>query len=154
MNATMDKVIADVTQDTLTNLAFLLPMDDGGQAAPEGGAESVVDPVTVTVGFDGPRTGSVRLTVARRMMTPLAINMLGLESDQTPTPEQQLDATREMANVVCGNLLPAVENPQSVFNVLPPVVWQDQVAPTDSAPAAKALLRLEDGEMLVELFMQ
>jgi CheY-specific phosphatase CheX len=156
MNAVMDRVLADVAGETMMNLAFLLSAEDGGDGPyAEGDAASVIDPVTVIVGFSGPRKGNLRLVVARRLLAPLAVNMLGLEPGEAPAIEQQVDALKEMANVVCGNLLPAVDDPQSVFNVLGPEVWQVLPPPAATkAPAASAFLRLEEGEVFIELHIE
>ncbi len=153
----INAVLENVTSETLMNLAFLLPAEAGGDgaAAPGGVALAQAQAAIATVGFDGPQKGFLKLAVGEQLLAPLAANMLGLDG-QPPTPDQQVDALKELANVICGNVLPAVRDAQSVFNVLAPQVRQGQSWPPSDAPsaAARADLCLEEGPVRVEWYFE
>jgi CheY-specific phosphatase CheX len=82
----------------------------------------------------------------------LAANMLGQAN--APPEEQQHDALGEVANVVCGNLLPRIAGAKEVFQLGPPqlVEWND--APGDDAGslAAEVQVGVEAGRIDLLLF--
>ena len=69
--------------------------------------------------------GSLALRVSRAMLPTLAANMLGLENPRLASPAQQQDALKEIANVICGNLLPHLTSPTDVFSVHEPRFLED-----------------------------
>lgn len=72
--------------------------------------------------FKGPRTGKLTLTVSRKVMTELAMNMLG-ELDEGESPDEKgRDAVKEILNMICGNLLTLWEGEDPVFNLSPPEI--------------------------------
>ncbi|HEY7878650.1 MAG TPA: chemotaxis protein CheX [Gemmatimonadaceae bacterium] len=75
-------------------------------------------PAAVCVTFTGPRSGRLTLRVCDNIFRALAENMLGLEGpDAAPW---RWDALGEMANVICGNVLPRLLGPDSQFTLSPP----------------------------------
>jgi hypothetical protein len=78
----------------------------------------------------------------------LAVNMLGLDDDVQVSPADQKDALREMLNIICGNLLPALAGDQAVFDIEAPEIFLHTDAgkpePTVNA-AGVARLVLEEG---------
>lgn len=66
----------------------------------------------MSVRFDGPMSGRLVVRLCGGMMNRLAANMLG-GTDGGPT--LQRDALGEVANVVCGNLLPLIAGPGAEF---------------------------------------
>jgi len=60
------------------------------------------------VDFTGRFTGGMELALSASVLAELAANMLGAEEGTTLSADEQRDALRELANVVCGNLLPAI----------------------------------------------
>jgi CheY-specific phosphatase CheX len=131
----LDQLLRQATEQTFEALAFMFPSEPA-QSRPE-------PTVAAEVAFTGPRAGCVRLTIPRRLAAPLAGNMLGLEDEQ-PTTEQQADALGEMANVICGNLLPALAGDEAVFDVLAPQVL-DGDCPEPPNPAARTRLAFAEG---------
>ena len=72
------------------------------------------------VRFSGPRSGILEVRIAGGLLPQLASNMLGTED----APEQTVvqDAFGEIANVICGNVLPKVAGPEAVFDLNAPQV--------------------------------
>ncbi len=121
MKRQLERIIVEVAETTCESLAFMFPMPP-----PEDGADPDADEdaLGASVEFSGPFEGVLAVTVPRQMLPHLAANMLGLAPDCT-TAEQRHDALRELCNVVCGNLLPAIAGPDPVFEVSPPQVADD-----------------------------
>jgi hypothetical protein len=79
--------------------------------------------------------------------------MLGV--DEPPATAQQYDALGEIANVICGNLLPRIAGPQAVFQLSPPRLLDDlSVVPEMVLSlAVEAQLGLEHGRVDLRLFV-
>lgn len=133
-----------MTCETLAFMFAMPPPEEG----PEPGEQEHAGVFRVRVYFEGPVDGSLVLSVPREMLPELAANMLGLDAEAT-TREQRTDAARELCNVVCGNLLPAVAGAEPVFSVSPPELCGDPAAP-DSVACVSARTWLDEGWVEVE----
>lgn len=101
------QVLHQVASQVLEEFCFLLPVSTPESTS--AGGES-----TVTVDFRGMCNGTLVVTASKSLMSPLTMNMLGEEED--PSLEQQQDALKEVANIICGNLLPIVcQTAEAVF---------------------------------------
>lgn len=137
------QLLAQVTEDTFASMAFLFP---GGDDAGPGD-----DRVTLSVAFAGPHRGRLEMSLPKAILNPLAVNMLGLDEGQTPAPDQKADAVKEVLNVICGNLLPLIDDPKAVYDVSPPVL-EPTNPPAALPPAASARVALEEGTVELRLF--
>lgn len=72
----------------------------------------------MAVAFRGPVTGRLEVWADETLLETLAMNMIG--GDAPPSRDIQLDALGEMANVICGNVLPALEDAGAVFRLAAP----------------------------------
>ena len=114
MNPT-EQAMLDVVEETLASLAFMFPVEPDTPAAP---APEAMERAVVELLRALP--GALLLSASSGMLEPLATNMLGLEDGACPSPEQKQDAFKELLNVICGNLLPAIASPREVFDVYEP----------------------------------
>jgi hypothetical protein len=149
MNKQHDEVLQSVAEETFESLAFLLPMPE---------PDDPVDAVSaiVTVGFNGPFNGELILTIPQAVLVELTANMLGLDEDGDIAVETQQDALKELANVVCGNVLPGIAGTTAVFNVAAPQL-NDAATPHSYgglSPAATARIHLDEGLATLELLTQ
>jgi hypothetical protein len=104
----------------------------------------------VRVAFSGPRSGELVVRVSRHLLPAIAANMLG--EGELPEASLERDALGELANVICGNVLPAIWGPATVFHLAPPEPLEDPGAVSAlGPPAAVAHIGLEDGR--VDLFL-
>ncbi len=73
-----------------------------------------------SVGFRGPRSGTLHVDFSSEIAGELALNMLGA----APPVDVALvrDALGEVANVVCGSLVPVLGGPGDIFQLGPPTV--------------------------------
>ncbi|RPI62341.1 MAG: chemotaxis protein CheX [Planctomycetaceae bacterium] len=142
MSNLWDDELAAVASETFETLAFMCPMGPD-ETSDKSGA------VSAWITFAGPFGGAIKLLVAPEMLTELATNMLGLDDESgPPTREQQLDALKELLNVICGNLLPRVAGSEAVFNVAAPTILADTSVPQNYAsaePAGQVGLLLDTG---------
>ena len=113
MNPAWQLALGRVVREVLEQQCFMLP-GESGAAAPEEAR------VVLEVDFEGARRGVLRLSLPDRMIEPIAQAMLG---EDAPLPlEDQYDAVRELANIVCGNALPLVLGERVVCELATPRV--------------------------------
>lgn len=150
MKDQINKTLYQVAEEILERLAFILSF-------PEEGMEEIdyKTSVTARVSFSGPFSGNLVMAISSQILPELAGNMLGLDDASETTKDQQIDAFKELMNVVCGNLLPAIGGKESVFNVdTPMVVAESEPYPMEDVKAAgSARLTLEEGQCDLTLFV-
>ncbi len=108
-----------------------------------------------TVPFDGPRRGRVAVGVSASLLPSIAANMLGF--DATPDAALQRDALGELANVVCGNVVPSLTGDGAAFRLGAPSAANGACA-LATQPGERLLAELalvtDDGDALVRLFLR
>jgi CheY-specific phosphatase CheX len=149
MNNTWKTALLQAAVLTFEELCFLFPetaLTEEQQHAPADAA--------VCVRFQGPFHGALQVRLCGQVLPLVAANMLG-EGD-TPTPSQQLDALGEIANIICGNLLPHIARAHEVFQLDAP-----QVVDADDTPASLSMacvtnvqLGLEQGRVDLGLWVE
>jgi CheY-specific phosphatase CheX len=145
MNDAIQRALYRVTESVLEQLAFIFSFPEEDRPPLEGPGI-----IGVRVAFAGPFSGALELRVSRDIGPELAGNMLGVEAGET-SPEQRDDAIKELINVICGNLLPAIAGKRAVFNVDPPVIVDAAEPEPGDPPLAEARLSLEEGECDIRL---
>ena len=145
LNAALYKTAASTFEEV--GFLFLLPeMDEEHREAQLEAA--------VSVEFDGPSTGRLVLSAHGGLLPVLTANMLG---EDGPAPvDQQQDALGEIANVVCGNVLPMIAGRTSVFRIaVPRALDAEELARCmREESAAQVQLPLEEGRADLALFMR
>lgn len=76
--------------------------------------------------FEGVIAGKVSILAQLPFLQTLARNLLGIDSDQTPSISESEDAFKEMANVILGNYLTEAYGPDTPFVLTNPQVEQKQ----------------------------
>lgn len=109
---------------------------------------------SVRVTFDGPLRGSLVLGVTEDVLGAAATNMLG--RDDAPVPLLQRDAVCELANVICGSLLPQIAGRRALFRLGVPE-WLDGESPglpgDTGAPMSETRVGLDEGRAEVALYI-
>jgi CheY-specific phosphatase CheX len=72
------------------------------------------------VRFKGIVNGQYSIVCQKEFASSLAKNVLGL--DEEPAEQDQKDALKEMANVLCGNMLTECYGDEEVFDLTPPEI--------------------------------
>ncbi|MHC4425104.1 MAG: chemotaxis protein CheX [Planctomycetota bacterium] len=109
-----DNMLTDALTQALETMAFLtiMPLEDD-MVAPE-------DTVLAEMSFKGPKTGTIQILAGLDFAKILAANIGALDEVDDETA---FDAVKELSNVTCGLLLPALgSSPADVFNVTVPTV--------------------------------
>jgi len=113
MNPAWKMALAQAVRDVLERQCFMLPAESAAERASD-------SRVVLEVDFDGERRGVLRLSLPDDMIEPIALAMLGEEG---PLPlQEQYDAVCELANIVCGNVLPLVVGERAVCELMSPRV--------------------------------
>lgn len=145
----LHSALAQATTSTFEELALLLAVP-ADVSAPDGAAGAPRPPCGVRVDFAGPWGGSVVVRVAEAVLDASAANMLGIAA--APDAPARRDALGELANVICGNVLPAIAGRAAVFALQAPR-W---IGAADAACAPADLrvattLEVDGGRIAVEL---
>lgn len=130
--------LIEAATDTFAALAFFfVEAGDPSQSL-------AVDGVAV-VDFDGPIHGRLAVRLSGGVLPALAANMLG--DDESPSLVMQRDALGEVANVICGNVLPRLVGAAAVFNLRAPRLdlGFDEACTIAHRSAAHASLIVEQG---------
>lgn len=126
---------------TFEQVAFLLLEPDDSMIVETIDAERVVE-------FSGPPDGYLALRVGGGILPGIAESMLGY--GDAPGRETQLDALGELANMICGSVVPLLGARDTLFRLrlrplaesgVPPAVATDHVA----RPLAAQRFRAEAG---------
>lgn len=126
-------------------LLYATPLTDPIQATPE---------AEIAVAFHGLLRGRLVLRAFDGLLPTLAANMMG--DDAAPPRQLQLDALGEVANVICGNLLPAVGGVDEIYGLDTPRAIGEATGGPDEIPelpVADVSLELEGGRAQVLLYL-
>jgi CheY-specific phosphatase CheX len=139
-----------VAEEILEKLAFMFsfPEDDRDETDYESA-------LAASVSFTGPFSGALVMVVSDQILPELTGNMLGIDDDEGTSLEQRHDALKELINVICGNLLPAIAGKHSIFHVNAPTILPEGTKITnDDKPVSVARLSIEDEPCDILLFVK
>jgi CheY-specific phosphatase CheX len=140
MSESLEAVLIGATQTALETTAFLFAEPFAPRAEE---AAPAAEPFVATVRFSGAHHGAFSIEFPARLLPVLATNVLG--EDEAPGDELQRDALGELANIICGNVLPALD-PAGKYSLGPPAVSvAAAVVSGDAARVAMGELQV-DGE--------
>jgi len=127
---------------TFEEMGFLLPTAEVDEEQRNAQAEAAV-----SVDFRGPFSGKLLMRVYGGLLPILAANMLGEED--APPKSLQYDALGEIANVICGNVLPGIAGSKEFFHVSAPRMTEN----IDLPPAAEVQVGFGLGRADLLLFI-
>ncbi len=131
---------------TFEQIGFLLPESEVTEA-------QAAAPVTASsrVRFRGPASGAMEIEVAGSFLPEMAMNMLG--TDGAAGGDVMLDALGEISNVICGNVLPSLTSPNSVYDLSAPETSSRPLPPcaTPEGRIARVVIGLNDGRAEITL---
>ena len=92
-----------------------------GEPADASAGQALADGHAVRVAFRGPFDGALHVAVSAPLAAALAANMLGIPlAHARADAALRQDALGELANVICGNVLPLVGGRAAVFHLAAP----------------------------------
>lgn len=143
MGRQIKHILTVVANETLEKLAFIFAFADDERVN-----DGPPPAMTGRVEFNGCFSGVLMVRISLGAVTELATNMLGLDDHCEISDAEQQDAFKEMLNVICGNLLPAIAGDRMEFHIGPPDVLSEDEARIEldkKDPLCVARLMLEDG---------
>jgi CheY-specific phosphatase CheX len=146
MLSTMEQFLSQATTATFEELALICP----DTKLSDEQSEALVD-VAVSVSFNGPLSGRLVLRASSAILPAMTENMLGADGDY-PFAVQR-DALGEIANVICGNLLPKVGGAEAVFVLSAPHEYLTGGEPQRCTPIARANLGIDHGRVVSQLLL-
>jgi CheY-specific phosphatase CheX len=147
-----DEILFQTAQATFESLAFLFSFSGEENV-------NVIDDsqLFAHVLFNGPFSGQLLLSISENILNELVQNMLGIESDEKISIEKMYDGLKELLNVVCGNLLPALVGKQEIFHInVPTTISQGEYKELiqKQPPFSRTRLDLENGKAIFTLLIQ
>jgi len=148
MNRTAEKILYRKSALIFEELGFLMPESDICDNFQTNNPGAVV-------AFHGPFTGCLLISLTGEILSTLSSNMLGQEEPASKQMEE--DALRELANVICGNTLPAIFGPKEVFHLDTPSIYQNmQSVPglSEYSAVARVAIPFEKGQANIFLYTE
>jgi two-component system chemotaxis response regulator CheY len=139
----VERQLLDVAAESMEKMCFLVPAEGPGpipEKAPP--LEAATE-----VRFRGPRQGRLIVAADSGLYATLAANMLALDEAD---PRQRQDALGEMANVICGNLVPLLGAERGDFELEAPVPAAPQPLGANLADLETSLL-FDEGYLTLAL---
>lgn len=146
MLSTMERLLSQALTATFEELALICPDTKLSDAQ----SEALVD-VAVAVSFNGPLSGRFVLRATSEILPGITENMLGTGGVFPLTVQR--DALGELANVICGNLLPMIGGAEAVFVLSAPQEYIMGGDPMRCTPVARACIGIENGRALAQLLL-
>ena len=147
MKADLARELKQAASSTFEMLGFLMPEEEMTE-------EQAEAPVRASsrVRFRGPSSGALEMEVAGDFLTELASNMLGM-SREIVSDKIARDALGEVANVICGNALPALHGTTAVFDLSAPETTSGPLPAFSQpdGPVARIALGLDGGRAEITL---
>jgi CheY-specific phosphatase CheX len=119
MNENTRQILARVVRNVLERFTFMFTDEADEEAANVWTGEYLHTVIT----FQGATNGALSLTAPMPLCSGMAANILGLDSGET-SPEMAADALRELANIICGELVVALFGDKAVFDLTVPALYR------------------------------
>jgi len=146
MNGSLQKSLYSAAVYTFERLVFLAP-----DIPPDTAQRQLPVHAVASITFSGPARGTLQLHAGDGLLPLITANMIGMDN---PDEALQLDALGELANIICGQFLPALDS-VSAFEHKPPEVFTGEAFPVEPAAvlSARAEIGLESTRADVLLFL-
>ena len=147
----MPSPLLTAATSTFESLALLF-----AESPPSGAQADAPLTHAVRVTFAGPCAGVLDVAVSDDVAVALAANMLGLDPEAVRADAGvRHDAVGELANVVCGNVLPLVAGREAVFHLAAPAVraLSDATTARAGAIALTETLGVDGGRAVLTLVL-
>jgi hypothetical protein len=148
MSKSLETRLYTATALTFEELGFILPSSELLDVQKAAAFEAAVG-----VTFSGPFQGRLILAVYGGILPTMLANMLGEE--EAVSLGAQHDALGELANVICGNILPGIAGDRATFDLGSPTPLPlKALRPPDDPPTIEVNVGLEEGRAAVYLHVK
>ena len=148
MNSSAEKILYRKAALIFEELGFLMPRSDSVEV-------SQANRISAIINFKGPFSGCLLVSLSSDMLPQLSSNMLGATEQSNETLER--DSLGEIANVICGNALPAIYGFEPIFHLDAPAICDGNspaIAGIEFNQAAQVRLSFEIGNAEITLFVE
>jgi len=149
MNQAWKAALRRAICEVFENLCFMMPSPTDGSIPPDAGSLSRV---VLAVDFGGAGRGTLHLTLPDTMIASVASSMLG--EDGPLELSEQYEAACELANIVCGNVLPLIAGDRAVFDLQSPRVIATMDADLGDLFDVSARVLLDEGLVTASIALQ
>jgi CheY-specific phosphatase CheX len=148
MSNRLQTVLLQATVSTFEEMGYILPtheIDEDQLLAKRA--------ISVSIDFKGPMEGMFVLHTYGQWLSILAANMMG--EDDSPSEKLQQDAVGEVANIICGNILQSLVDPDTKYQLDSPrfLDSRDVDSYQTITPACQTEMGVEDGRITVLLII-
>ncbi len=147
MNSSLETELYRATALTFEELGFMLPSAELRKEQERARFEAAVG-----IDFHGEFCGRLVLSVCGGILPSIVQNMLG-EGDSKPDRSARADALGELANVICGNVLPGIAGSRATFSLDPPRLVPEAEAKRGGPEVTRVRVGLERGRAEVVLIL-
>lgn len=122
MSRKLKDKIYDIAINAFEVTCFMFPLEEQEIEEPPKISESTK---RAAVDFNGAAEGRMIIHPSEELLTAIAANMLGVEN---PNEEEEVGALCEIANIICGNIVPLFAKNDSICYVEPPFILTGNAA--------------------------
>ncbi len=114
MDDELKEIIERVVVETMRSAAYILAerTDEGDDIAPE-----IQNPIGVSLTFSGTPSGSLTLWAEPRLARIAAANMLGIDEEDSAAVGKQVEALKELLNIIVGSFLTEAYGEHLLFDL-------------------------------------
>lgn len=113
------KKLYEIAVHTFELTCFMFPLEEWEVGEDDIKSENKSDAIKSIVQFEGAAKGALVLSASANLANSIAANMLGIEEASKAEKEH---AVTEIANIICGNLVPLFANNNDICFIRPPRV--------------------------------
>ena len=122
MNNGYEKLFIQSIINVLENVAFIFPVpieDTASDSCKLDGHKCIC------VDFQGPYQGKLFFCISESLSKVIAANMLGLDESEDGLEKKSIDASKEVVNIMCGNILVSLYGEEPVFDLGTPYLVEE-----------------------------
>ncbi|HSQ43276.1 MAG TPA: chemotaxis protein CheX [Fibrobacteraceae bacterium] len=128
----MVSIARNSAERILGGAAFLFLEDVSPEETPD---MAVWTALGMKLSYEGPVRGELRLWLEEGLAHTLAVNMLGLEDGETIPLARELDAAKEILNMVVGNFITEAFGSEDVYHLgIPEVLDRSEIEESLATP--------------------
>lgn len=116
-----DEKLKSIAYQTFEITCYMFPLEEW-ELEEQDTEELGDDSVNAVVRFDGAAEGAMKIRVSPDLLDAIAENMLGMEEGNQELKE---GALCEIANIICGNTVPAFAKDDKICYIRPPKIIKD-----------------------------
>lgn len=121
MVAVNDEKLKSIAYQTFEITCYMFPLEEW-ELEEEGVQLPGENSISAFVRFDGAAEGAMKIRVTPALFDAIAENMLGMEESDQNLKE---GALCEIANIICGNTVPAFAKGDKICYIRPPEILND-----------------------------